>query len=382
MLSRWIAHPKSRGITSDFKSSHVVVVPSPHFHWVPGTRAGVNVSFEDMLVNDRSYHELYWTTLRDRFPAHEQGGKLPLLVVNIGFVFDRPFTTAMMMVLLNSFTPDFQRRVVFATFESNLQRVVRQHLPPCWSPHVEQLFERPSCKAPSLITVPYPVSVHEPASFFTEPAEGVPNATDRPVRVLLHASRKGGNRSAIRQAVRQQVQEAGAACSKQVCMLCAEGDCPEQFVSNATTLFEKPGHFVWDLALSSTFCLEPAGDTLTRSHFYVAVLSGCIPVIFDGGHSAFESHKTAWAFRKSRWLSDGLDYHSFAVVLKADQVLSGDLDVVQYLSELPEKQPHRVLSLRRGLDRVAPLMRYSMHLCQEKDCDAFERLVRIVLKRL
>lgn len=34
-------------------------------------------------------------------------------------------------------------------------------------------------------------------------------------------------------------------------------------------------------ALNSDFCLEPTGDTPTRSHFYLAVMLGCIPVIFD-----------------------------------------------------------------------------------------------------
>ena len=33
--------------------------------------------------------------------------------------------------------------------------------------------------------------------------------------------------------------------------------------------------------LNTDFCLEVSGDTPTRSHFYLAVLAGCIPVIFD-----------------------------------------------------------------------------------------------------
>merc|ERR1712196_608686 len=41
-------------------------------------------------------------------------------------------------------------------------------------------------------------------------------------------------------------------------------------------------HGVFTQAVNSDFCLEPPGDTPTRSHFYVAILSGCIPVIFDG----------------------------------------------------------------------------------------------------
>lgn len=35
-----------------------------------------------------------------------------------------------------------------------------------------------------------------------------------------------------------------------------------------------------ELLQSARFCLEPPGDTPTRSHFYVAARYGCIPVIF------------------------------------------------------------------------------------------------------
>lgn len=34
-------------------------------------------------------------------------------------------------------------------------------------------------------------------------------------------------------------------------------------------------------ALNPQFCLEPPGDTLTRSDIYVAILCVCVPVIFD-----------------------------------------------------------------------------------------------------
>ena len=38
---------------------------------------------------------------------------------------------------------------------------------------------------------------------------------------------------------------------------------------------------VYKVVANTDFCLEPTGDTPTRSHFYLAVLAGCIPVIFD-----------------------------------------------------------------------------------------------------
>ena len=50
--------------------------------------------------------------------------------------------------------------------------------------------------------------------------------------------------------------------------------------ADATTV--RRGEHLWRLTASATFCVEPAGDSPTRSHLYIAVLLGCIPVIIDG----------------------------------------------------------------------------------------------------
>jgi len=55
---------------------------------------------------------------------------------------------------------------------------------------------------------------------------------------------------------------------------------------------------LWRLTVSSTFCVQPAGDTPTRSHLYLSVLLGCIPVLLEGGAPAYGSGPTAWAFRR------------------------------------------------------------------------------------
>jgi hypothetical protein len=114
--------------------------------------------------------------------------------------------------------------------------------------------------------------------------------------------------------------------------------------------------------LHSNFCLEPAGDTPTRSHLYTAMLCGCIPVIFDhepdtdqhpesfyrphadgrtgGGAGASAAGANAdgagadrallsaaqatagWAFRHTP-LPFRLNYSEFAVVYNAADVISG-----------------------------------------------------------
>jgi hypothetical protein len=101
----------------------------------------------------------------------------------------------------------------------------------------------------------------------------------------------------------------------------------------------------------------------------VAVLTGCVPVIFDGGHNAYEPHATSWAWRKNTASnpSQSVDYSSFAVVYNFSDI--DNADWVQDLLDMPVKQPDRLLELRRGLDNVAPLMRYS----PERDAsDAFD----------
>jgi len=128
----------------------------------------------------------------------------------------------------------------------------------------------------------------------------------------------------------------------------------------------------FDTSLNSVFCLEPPGDTLTRSHLYVAVLTGCVPVIFDGGHEAYGPRETSWAWRKTNVSqpSPSVDFNSFAVVYKyADRA---SVDWVQDLKDMPVKHPERLLKLRRGLDNIAPLMRYSP---QKSAHDAFDAFV-------
>jgi len=134
----------------------------------------------------------------------------------------------------------------------------------------------------------------------------------------------------------------------------------------------------FDTALNSVFCLEPPGDTLTRSHLYVAVLSGCVPVIFDGGHNAYGPRETSWAWRTTNAShpSQSVDYSSFAVVYKY-----GDLDSVDWVQDLIDmhvKQPGRLLELRRGLDNIAPLMRYSPARNAKDAFDAFVTEISVI----
>jgi hypothetical protein len=84
---------------------------------------------------------------------------------------------------------------------------------------------------------------------------------------------------------------------------------------------------------------------------YAAVLSGCIPVLFDGGIDDFPDEPTWWAWRRGDRDSGpsggseetsgvsgsgagrdwALDYHSFAVIFNASSIRSGAVDFVEVI---------------------------------------------------
>ena len=102
---------------------------------------------------------------------------------------------------------------------------------------------------------------------------------------------------------------------------------------------------------------------------YAAVLSGCIPVVFDGGVDDFSlTEPTFWAWRG---LSAHFPFDSFAVTYNASDVRYGRVDFVADLLRMPVEDPQRFLALRRGVDRAAEAMRYS-----DTQRDAFDELVQ------
>ncbi len=124
------------------------------------------------------------------------------------------------------------------------------------------------------------------------------------------------------------------------------------------------------------FCVEAAGDSPTRSHFYLAALSGCVPVLLDGDALSFGPGPTPWAFRRRpaalNTAPDGgtggphrgddgspprrpyeLDYESFTVRVNAT------LAPETLLATLAAIGPERLAALRQGLDLAARRLSYA-----------------------
>ena len=109
---------------------------------------------------------------------------------------------------------------------------------------------------------------------------------------------------------------------------------------------------VWEVVANSNFCLEPDGDTPTRSHLFVAVQAGCIPVLFDHSSDTYYSGEraTEWPFCFAPE-PYRLNYEEFCVVYDANEVSKGKVDVFTELVEMPSKDPARFARLRKGLVR-------------------------------
>ena len=117
--------------------------------------------------------------------------------------------------------------------------------------------------------MPYPVGVVSVANFSESRGRYRPIARRRIAVAFVGAAIK----TKLRYFLRLQFNSTGGTVSNEKSYRCAPG--------HESKNCGLPNTTVYRLVANSDFCLEPTGDTPTRSHFYLAVLAGCIPVIFD-----------------------------------------------------------------------------------------------------
>ena len=105
---------------------------------------------------------------------------------------------------------------------------------------------------------------------------------------------------------------------------------------------------------NADFCLEPPGDTPTRSHFYYAIAQGCLPVIFEpsdlrypymGSAQDLRSLSVDWAWREP------LDIPSFAVVVT-------DPNVSAVFERLLTMSVDEIIQRKSRLEKVQDLYVY------------------------
>uniref|UniRef100_A0A7S1F945 Exostosin GT47 domain-containing protein n=1 Tax=Noctiluca scintillans TaxID=2966 RepID=A0A7S1F945_NOCSC len=368
LLAKW----KSLS-TSSPSNVDVVVVPS--FQLLQLSVGGFswgNVNYFDHVkksLGTPQRHDEFWNQIRQRHFNTSGDATGPIIVVHMPFTFDILGPQEAMAALARQ-PREFVDVVVVAAIESELPKSKRFFPSHCSDSYQVELARRLRWEGvrgcPLRVTVPYTTSILDPVPFAE--SDGSYNASaPRPIAVLLDAKE---SRSEMRNALARGLERHGArhgAVFKAGCESCAAGN-------------------MWENVVHSDFCLEPPGDTLTRSHFFVAVQSGCIPVLFEAGHPQYdESTLTSWPWRqelnRAEWSSltlPSLDYESFAVVYNWTQIAAEHRDVTQELIDMPTKDPQRFLSLRRSLDQARHLLMYRHGACHAPCQDASTALWAVV----
>jgi len=99
-------------------------------------------------------------------------------------------------------------------------------------------------------------------------------------------------------------------------------------------------HAYW----TSTFCLQPGGDTVTRKGIVDSLLLGCIPVLFQRGQLL------QWPWHWGAWVEQA------TVHIDETDVLLGRVDPVYLLRSIP---PARVAEKQAAIARHAHRMHYA-----------------------
>ncbi|KAG8466427.1 hypothetical protein KFE25_002183 [Diacronema lutheri] len=374
----------------------VVVVPSLALHC--HLRHGFRWAFHTWLKR-REEQIGYWSAIRALY--HDGRRRPPTIVVHDSFVFSAYEEHPNLQALAHQ-PAAFAARVIRASIESNLavpsaDGLLRQwylyRYPRTFVDGAEPELARRRAElargeffsyamnVPILVTLPVPTGARRAVRWHGGGGGGRGGGSDRAaprdIAILLSGER-GRNVNALdRLAAFDALEAAGASCTSKGCVLCMPG---------AEGCEARSAHMYAQVA-ASVFCIEPSGDTLTRSHFYVALLAGCVPVIFDGVHRAFAdsnfSAQTWWPWRagaaRDRSPPHGLDYRKFAVVLSAQ-----DLGSRGWVDELVRAAASgRARHLQLELDRVSHLFAYARAPCggvggASLVCDAFSQFLAFI----
>ena len=351
--------------------------------------------------NDHSFYKNMWDNIRK---SHSEIIKSKgLFIMHVSYVFDSDAIIHLIKALLQQ-PAAFQERVVLVSIESNLQRPLRSMLPSWWEENgIMELERRRQEKAnglPLFLTLPYPTSVVNVPSSFEYQSGG-----HRPLKILLLSSRRGftgiekgntspellnrpmrgGTHNKLRPVVRALIENhKDGKCFKWGCLICQGCD------MNKFSSYRYATNRIWEISIQADFCIEPHGDTLTRSHFYVAVQTGCIPVSFDGGgedHLYSPEQSVAWAWRKENGHSNKkekrnnsdnmksyeLSYSKFAIFFNASEVVHGQ-DFTHKLLEISNNKD-MMNKYRQELAKVAPRFTYTRNMTENNAYESYMSFV-------
>ena len=334
----------------------------------------------------------YWRSIAASLPPSA------FCVVAFGFAWDLPVHHHA-LTSLGEMPASFTSRIAIVSIEGPMRPVVV-------SAAAGALPPPPPPLGTLLLSVPYPTSVVRPVRWSS-------SERTRPIAVLTTGRLR---RRRIRKLVDEELRaledsfavvrvkdifsavcvegEEASCTARSGVSISGEGGGGDDDDDGSVDLLD-PLSNVWNLATSAVFCVEPGGDTPTRSHLYVAILCGCIPVIFDAdeAHNGYPAGDTVrWAWRRggteeedggSSSSPPSLDYRRFAVVLNATRVYERRTAVVRALIDFPRERPRRLREMRQALDAAAEWMYYARGGGEDRDgeeageavtTDAFSRM--------
>jgi hypothetical protein len=395
-------------------------------------------------------HMAYWAQLQ-RFVARlgSKRSHPPLVVVHVDGSWQESYNDWLLYALAEQ-PAEFVSRVVLVSFENALELPVHPQ---------NQMVFRATGVAPTFLVVPFVIltdGILAPTgaagdagikrTVSTSPSrrgastgriaslqgDDDSQAGQRPV-IALFMGRPKASQDGARLKTLQLMMAAGAVCDSDVknwgkddtviCAVCRQPNVCGRILNESKALCRdgwSPTNGVqcaprtFALAASATFCIETDSDSNIRSHLYVAMISGCIPVIFDGlgpyntdgeteCRNGVEACATAyerpmqWASRQPQLIAllrsiagttdavQNLNYSRFALIYSSPQLLRGMLDhVVAELIALASTKTHRhrLRRLQRGLLHAAPFVRFANptweSACEMEPCDAFSVAASIV----
>ncbi|GAQ81951.1 Exostosin family protein [Klebsormidium nitens] len=178
------------------------------------------------------------------------------------------------------------------------------------------------------VNVPYPTAFHPVSLADHNTHQALIQASHRPILVSFAGSldRTWGLDSGrqLRAALKEQ-------CDARA-KLCKLLDCNKE-----CTIADQ-----FELYMSSTFCLQPPGDSPTRRGIFDALQAGCIPVIFSYESVPYPEFLPA-------------DVKQYAVFIPKDDVIDLGSDVIELLERLPVAE---ILAKRQFIARLLPRLVY------------------------
>lgn len=119
----------------------------------------------------------------------------------------------------------------------------------------------------------------------------------------------------------------------------------------------------------SVFCLQPSGDTYTRTSTFDSILAGCIPVFFNPGS----------AYKQYLWHFPG-NQTRYSVFIPESDVKQSTTNISETLRRVPKSE---VLAMREEVIKLIPRIIYANPKSSlERFEDAFDIAVKGVLERV